>query len=278
MIGCPAAATAARGSTGVPSSAGCAHSFRRSSADARVGHERATVRASSISPAAMPNIARQPAISAMMLATGRDSMMPASSPDMTLPIVRPCVSCGASDAANGTTICTPADVTPTSAEAARNSVALGRDREHRQRRGRQPQGGEDQPAVLEPVGERHDEQQPDRVAELGQRHDQPGGRPGPCVVPGRSARSAAGHNRCWRPSRRRPARRQKVIAGEIPAGAASVAAIRSCIFRPFCCAAIQIGCERDYASRNAGLTVAICAVSISILVRGVAWDCFRETP
>ncbi len=110
----------------------------------------------------------------MMLAAGRDSMMPASSPDMTLPIVRPRVSSGASDAANGTTMWTPADVKPTSAAAARKVAALGASASDDQRRGGRSQRGEDQPPVLEPVGERHDEQQAGRIAELGQRDDQPG--------------------------------------------------------------------------------------------------------
>jgi hypothetical protein len=58
-----------------------------------------------------------------MLATGRASMIPANNPAMMLPMVRPRLSSGASDDANGTTTCAPAEQNPTATDATRKSAA-----------------------------------------------------------------------------------------------------------------------------------------------------------
>jgi len=64
-------------------------------------------------PADRKNSARQPRLAATKLENGRASMIPASSPPITVPTTRPRLACGARCEANGTRICVATAHTPT---------------------------------------------------------------------------------------------------------------------------------------------------------------------
>ena len=78
-----------------------------------------------VTTALIAKIERAPTKCAAKLARGRDSMMPSSRPETTLPTTRPRVASEARWPAKGTMTCTELDAMPIASEASRNRPALG---------------------------------------------------------------------------------------------------------------------------------------------------------
>jgi len=92
----------------------------------RCGSARAsTASSATIASDDSANTLRQPSAAAIRLDTGRASMMPASSPAITLPTTLPRIASGARCDANGTITWAATAPTPTTNEAARKPAADG---------------------------------------------------------------------------------------------------------------------------------------------------------
>jgi hypothetical protein len=127
-----------------------------------------------ISTADTQNTARQPSAEATMLAKGRASMMPPSSPAMMLPTTLPREDSGTRCEAKGSSTCAATAQAPTTNEAARKVTA-----ESDSAMPTSPMTAPNSAPTMSlrfshHVGQRHQQQQARAVAELRERHDQPG--------------------------------------------------------------------------------------------------------
>ena len=99
-------------------------------------------------------------------------MMPIMSPLDTMPTTRPRVASGARWAASGIRICTATEPRPITAAQARKTAAEGAKAAKASATALERRRYQDEPAVLDEIAERHDEQETEAIADLRHGHDE----------------------------------------------------------------------------------------------------------